>query len=150
MIQTKTKILIRDNSAFLEASCINYSKNSSSLTKGAKIGNCIKASISKIKSNVNKGRGSGSFVRETNAKSSLQNLLVIQTKKPIYRGDGSTLQFAFNSGVSIILKKVKAKKAYQLGFKRINSTIPFELKDKTRMQKLKAVLATVKLAKHLV
>lgn len=149
MIQTKTKILIKDNSPLLEANCINYSNNSSS-KKGAKIGSCIKISVSKIKSTLNKDRSaSAPALRETSIGRPLHSVLVIQTKALAHRGDGSTLQFNCNSGVSIILKKAGTKKSQQLGFKRVNSTIPFELKNKAHMQKVKIASSVVKLAKHL-
>ena len=148
MIQTKTTILIKDNSPLLEAYCIHYNSNSSK--KGAKIGDCIKVSVSKMKPSLNKDRASSTPVlRETSIRRPLHNLLVIQTKALAHRGDGSTLQFSSNSGVSLVLKKAGAKKSHQLGFKRVNSTISFELKNKAHMQKVKIAPNVVKLAKHL-
>lgn len=142
MIQIKTEILIKDNSDFLKANCIN-----SGLKRSAKVGSCIKVSISKIKSNSLKS----SFLKNTveNAKQNLQNLLIVQTKAPVVRADGSSLHFNFNSGVSISLKKTGTKKQHQLRFKRINTAVPFELKNKEYMQKLKGVSNVIKLAKHL-
>ncbi len=148
MIQTKTTILIKDNSPLLEAYCINYNSNSSK--KGAKIGNCIKVSVSKMKATLNKDRASSAPVlRETSIRRPLHNLLIIQTKALARRGDGSTLQFGSNSGVSIVLKKAGRRVGHQLGFKRVNSTISFELKNKAHMQKVKIASSVVKLAKHL-
>lgn len=142
MIQTKTKILVKDNSDFLKAHCIN-----SGAKKNARVGNCIKASVFKMKP-------SSSFstsLKNTpeNAKQSLQHLLIVQTKAPILRADGSSLQFNFNSGVSITLKKTGTKKQHLLGFKRINTAVPFELKNREFIQKLKGVPNVIKLAKHL-
>lgn len=149
MIQTKTKILITDNSALLEGYCINYNSNSSK--KAVRIGGCIKVSVSKMKTNVNKERASStSILPEANMKRPLHSVLVIQTKAPANRADGSTVQFSANCGVSIILKKTGSKKSQQLAFQRVNSTIPFELKDKAHMQKVKIAFSVVKLAKHLV
>ena len=149
MIQTKTTILIKDNSPLLEAYCINYNSNSSK--KAAKIGNCIKVSVSKIKATLNKDRASfAPVLRETSIRRRpLHSLLVIQTKALAYRGDGSTLQFGSNSGVSIVLKKAGRRAGHQLGFKRVNTTISFELKNKAHMQKVKIASSVVKLAKHL-
>lgn len=142
MIQTKTKILIKDNSEFLKASCIN-----SGIKRNATVGNCIKVSVFKMKP----GSSLSTSLKNTpeNAKQSLQHLLIVQTKAPILRGDGSSLHFDFNTGVSILLKKAGIKRQHQLGFKRINTAVPFELKNKEFIQKLKGVPNVIKLAKHL-
>jgi ribosomal protein L14 len=141
MIQTKTKILIKDNSDFLNASCIN-----SGVKKSATVGSCIKVSVSKMKPGSSL---STSLKNAPEAKQSLQNLLIVQTKAPISRADGSSLHFNFNSGVSILFKKAGTKRQHQLGFKRINTAVPFELKNKEYIQKLKGVPNVIKLAKHL-
>jgi ribosomal protein L14 len=140
MIQTKTKILIKDNSDFLNANCIN-----SNIKRSATVGSCIKVSVSKMKP----GSSLSISSKTENAKQSLQNLLIVQTKAPILRADGSSLHFNCNSGVSILLKKAGTKRQHQLGFKRINTAVPFELKNKGYMQKLKGVPNVIKLAKHL-
>lgn len=142
MIQIKTKIVIKDNSEFLKAYCIN-----SGVKKSAAVGSCVKVSVSKTKP-------SSSFSSSLknapeSAKQSLQSLLVVQTKAPILRADGSSLHFNFNSGVSILLKKAGTKRQHQLGFKRINTAVPFELKNKVYIEKLKGVPNVIKLAKHL-
>ena len=142
MIQTKTKIVIKDNSDFLKANCINSNRGGS-----AKVGSCVKVSIFKMKS----GSSVSSSLKNApeNAKQRLQSVLVVQTRAPILRADGSSLHFNFNSGVSVPLKKTGIKKQHQLGFKRINTAVPFELKNKVFMQKLKGVSNVIKLAKHL-
>lgn len=147
MIQVKTKILIKDNGPLSEGNCIHYNNNASK--KGAKIGTSIKVSVSKMKPALNKDRGPSAILRETTKRPLLHSVLVIQTKTPAHRGDGSTLQFGCNSGVSIILKRTTTKKSYQLGFKRVSSAIPFELKNKAHMQKVKIASSIVKLTKHL-
>jgi ribosomal protein L14 len=139
MIQTKTKIVIKDNSDFLKASCIN-----SGVKRNATVGSCIKVSVSKIKPGSSL---STSLKNAPEAKQSLQHLLIVQTKAPILRADGSSLHFNFNSGVSILFKKAGTK--HQLGFKRINTAVPFELKNKEYIQRLKGVPNVIKLAKHL-
>lgn len=141
MIQTKTKILIKDNSDFFKASCIN-----SGVKICATVGSCIKVSVSKMKPGSSL---STSLKNSPEAKQSLQNLLIVQTKAPILRADGSSLHFNFNSGVSILLKKAGTKRQHQLGFKRINTAVPFELKNKEYIQRLKGVPNVIKLAKHL-
>lgn len=140
MIHAKTKILIKDNSDFLNAICI-----SSNIKRGATVGSCIKVSISKMKPGLSLGISS----KAENAKQSLQNLLVVQTKAAILRADGGSLHFNCNSGVSILLKKAGTKRQHQLGFKRINTAVPFELKNKIYIQKLKGVPNVITLAKHL-
>jgi ribosomal protein L14 len=142
MIQTKTKILIKDNSDFFKASCIN-----SGVKRSATVGSCIKVSVSKMKPGSSLSTSLKNNALE--AKQSLQNLLIVQTKAPILRADGSSLHFNFNSGVSILLKKAGTKRQHQLGFKRINTAVPFELKNKEYIQRLKGVPNVIKLAKHL-
>jgi ribosomal protein L14 len=141
MIQIKTKILIKDNSDFLKASCIY-----SGIKRSATVGSCIKVSVSKMKSGWSL---STSLKNAPEAKQSLQHLLIVQTKAPILRADGSSLHFNFNSGVSILFKKAGTKRQHLLGFKRINTAVPFELKNKEYTQRLKGVPNVIKLAKHL-
>nr|UCS09830.1 ribosomal protein L14 [Percursaria percursa] len=149
MIQTQTKISIKDNSDFLQGQCINFSQKNTK--KAAKIGNCVKVSISKIKSTFGKkpqGRAYSGHIANIK-KNSLQDLLIVQMKTPIYRKDGSTVQFYSNSGVCIVFKKAGAKKQHQLAFKRINTTVPFELKNKIYAQQFKAAYNVIKVAKNL-
>lgn len=143
MIQTKTKILIKDNSEFLNAYCINCG-----VKQNARVGNSIKVSVYKMKTSSMSQSTSLKNLAD-NTKQSLQNLLIVQTKAPIRRADGSSLHFNFNSAISIVLKKASARKRHQLGFKRINTAVPFELKNKEYIQKIKGVPNLIKLAKHL-
>ena len=146
MIKPKTKILIKDNSGLLEANCINCGAKSP--RTGARVGHCVKASVSKLR--LSSSSQSGLLAsREGNARQSLQNVLIVQTKAPIFRGDGSTIQFNSNSGVSILLKKAGSKKQHQLGFKRINTAVSYELNNKTYAQELKVVSSVIKLARQL-
>lgn len=142
MIQTKTKILVKDNSDFLNAICIN-----SGVKRSATVGSSIKASIYKMKSGLNIKTSLKNAAE--NAKQSLQYLLIVQTKTPIVRADGSSLHFYSNSGVSILLKKTGTKRQHLLGFKRINTAVPFELKNREYMEKIKGAPNVIKLAKHL-
>ena len=142
MIQTKTKIVIKDNSDFLKANCIN-----SLLGGGAKVGSCVKVSILKMKSGSNESISLKNA--SVNTRRPLKSTLIVQTRAPIIRADGSSLHFNSNSGVSISLKKTGIRKQHQLGFKRINTAVPFELKNKEYTQKLKGVPNVIKLAKHL-
>lgn len=142
MIQTKTKILIKDNSDFLNAYCINCG-----VKQNARVGNSIKVSVYKMKTGLSQSTSLKNLA--DNTKQSLQNLLIVQTKAPIRRADGSSLHFNFNSAISIVLKKASTRKQHQLGFKRINTAVPFELKNKEYIQKIKGVPNLIKLAKHL-
>lgn len=149
MIQTQTKITIKDNSDFLEGQCINYVKKN--IKKAAKIGHCVKVSISKVKptglhSQEYKKAGGGKTSMVNIKKNSLQDLLIVQVKAPTRRKDGSTIQFNSNCGVCVIFKPLKQ---HQLGFKRVNTTVPFELKNKVYAQKFKAAYNVIKVAKNL-
>nr|YP_010003101.1 ribsomal protein L14 [Ulva sp. TM708]AZP40134.1 ribsomal protein L14 [Ulva sp. TM708] len=152
MIQTQTKISIKDNSDFLQGQCINFNKKNTK--KAAKIGHCVKVSISNVKPTVlnsqeyKKSAGLKASIVNTK-KNSLQDLLLVQVKAPTYRKDGSTIQFYSNCGVCVVFKKAGAKKQHQLGFKRVNTTVPFELKNKIHAQKFKAAHNVIKVAKNL-
>nr|YP_010003065.1 ribsomal protein L14 [Ulva sp. TM637]AZP40089.1 ribsomal protein L14 [Ulva sp. TM637] len=152
MIQTQTKITIKDNSDFLQGQCINFSKKNTK--KAARIGHCVKVSISKIKptalySQEYKKAAGGKTSMVNIKKNSLQDLLLVQVKAPTCRKDGSTIQFYSNCGVCVVFKKAGANKQHQLGFKRVNTTVPFELKNKVYAQKFKAAYNVIKVAKNL-
>nr|WVH39724.1 ribsomal protein L14 [Ulva taeniata] len=152
MIQTQTKISIKDNSDFLQGKCINFAKKTTK--KAAKIGHCVKVSISKIKptalySQEYKKATGGKTSMVNIKKNSLQDLLLVQVKAPTCRKDGSTIQFYSNCGVCVVFKKAGANKQHLLGFKRVNTTVPFELKNKVYAQKFKAAYNVIKVAKNL-
>lgn len=150
MIQVQTQIVIKDNSGFLRGKCIN---SMTPAATAAKVGNAIKVSITKAKAKATAGtamrKGPGKQQAHS-SKGSLQTLLIIQTKKPIIRYDGSTVKFNCNSGVSVGLNPGSNKQRLQFGFKRINSTVPFELKNKVHWQAFGGTLNLIKLAKSLV
>ena len=140
MIQPKTKILIKDNSGFLKGYCINtYPRN-----KGAKVGHCLKVAITKSKNPFSQP----SLTRST-PKDSLTHLLIIQTKSPITRHDGSIIRFNSNTGVCIVFKKT-FKNRIQLGFRRINTALPFELRKRSHWQSFQGTFNIIKLAKSLI
>ena len=152
MIQTQTKISIKDNSDFLQGECINVAKKNTK--KAAKIGHCVKVSISKVKptatySQEYKKAAGGKTSMINIKKNSLQDLLLVQVKSPTYRKDGSTIQFDSNCGVCVVFKKSGTNKQHQLGFKRVNTTVPFELKNKVYAQEFKAAYNVIKVAKNL-
>nr|YP_009420533.1 ribsomal protein L14 [Ulva pertusa]YP_010021439.1 ribsomal protein L14 [Ulva australis]ASO76178.1 ribsomal protein L14 [Ulva pertusa]ASO76220.1 ribsomal protein L14 [Ulva pertusa]QOL10280.1 ribsomal protein L14 [Ulva australis] len=150
MIQTQTKISIKDNSDFLQGKCINFNKKK--LKKAAKIGNCVKVSISNVKPTVFNSQEYKKGLKASIVnikKNSLQDLLLVQVKAPTYRKDGSTIQFYSNCGVCVVFKKAGVKKQHQLGFKRVNTTVPFELKNKIHAHKFKAAHNVIKVAKNL-
>lgn len=150
MIQTQTKIKIKDNGDFLQGQCINFAKKK--IKKAAKIGHCVKVSVTKVKptalySQDSKKSATGS--KRTSMlnikKNSLQDVLLVQVKAPTLRKDGSTIQFYSNCGVCVVFKP----KQHQLGFKRVNTTVPFELKNKVYAQRFKAAYNVIKVAKNL-
>jgi ribosomal protein L14 len=133
MIHKGTQIQIKDNSGVLSGICINtYTKC------WAAIGDPLSITITKAKT-----RGHG---KKTGSKSKgqIQELLVIQTKKRLNRLDGSSLKFGCNSGVCVSKGGGKS----QLGFKRINTSVPFELKKRNPQVPVGNNL--IKLAKNLV
>jgi ribosomal protein L14 len=140
MIQTQTHILIKDNSDYLNGKCVNKGWK-----KTAGVGNVIKISISKVRSGTRPPLG----LVHGNTKKKLHDILIIQTKKPLRRKDGASLECNCNSGVGVVYKKGALKKQHQLGFKRINTTVPFELKHTAHVQKFKGAYNVIKLAKNL-
>ena len=77
--------------------------------------------------------------------SQLQDALIIQTNCRISRYDGSGLRFNSNSGVAVSLNKRKLV----LGFKRITSCVPFEIKRVNSQSAFKGSYNIMKLAKSL-
>lgn len=111
MIQNQTEISIKDNSGLLLGRCINAGKPGVVPT----VGHRIKVTVLKSKA-ITKRKGS--------KRGTLQDLLLIQTKKLICRYDGSTLRFNGNKGVCVSGSGTKL----QYGFKRINTAVTVELK----------------------
>lgn len=131
MIQNQTKILIKDNSGILKGRCINSGKQHQG------VGMRVKIAISKAKI----------ITKQKSVKhSGLQDLLLIQTKKAIIRNDGSTITFNGNKAVCVSLS---SKTKLQLAFKRINTTVPFELKKSNSLQS-QGPHNLMKLAKNLI
>lgn len=119
MIRNQSELLIKDNSGILKGRCINIGKS-----PFRAIGDFIKISITRSKSS--------RLSKNKNIRSNLvQDLLIIQTKKPIIRYDGSTIKFNQNCGVCVNLNVGKGMRL-QLGFKRIKTTVPFELKGRIK------------------
>jgi ribosomal protein L14 len=112
MIQTQTEILIKDNSGLLKGRCINASHKS---FQG--IGDNVKIAVRKSKARLFKGKQKRKGIQKT------QDVLIIQTRKAMSRWDGSSIKFDSNSGVCVSLKP-----RLHLGFHRIKSMVPFELK----------------------
>lgn len=127
MIQNKTELFIKDNTGVIKGVVINSLRASS-------LGDKVTLAITKAKSKA------GVKQKTSKLKSDLQDAVVVQTKKRVLRYDGSTIAFNSNSGVCISRSGAKSV----LGFKRINTTVPFELKRRPRNINL------IKLAKSLV
>jgi ribosomal protein L14 len=122
-LQTRSEITIKDNSGFMRGRVINATPNPT-------IGSKLKLVITKSKSKHKK---------TTSRK--LQDVLVIQTKRPVVRLDGSTIRFNANSAVVVNLNK----HTLVLGFKRVNTCVPFEVKR----GQIKGSANVIKLAKAL-
>lgn len=105
-LQTRSAITIKDNSGFMKGRVINAMPN-------ATLGSKLKLVITKSKSKHQKTKSR-----------KLQDVLVIQTKRPVLRFDGSTIRFNTNSAVAVNLNK----NTLVLGFKRVNTCVPFEVK----------------------
>ena len=134
MIQNRTKILIKDNSGLLKGTVIN------SKPRRRVLGHHVKLVITKAKlKTTGSKRGVQSKV------SQLQDALIIQTNNRIQRYDGSGLRFSSNCGVSITTNKRKLN----LGFKRIATSCPFEIKRLNNQSAFKGSYNIMKLAKNL-
>jgi ribosomal protein L14 len=136
MIQQASSIIIKDNSGFLLAKCIMVKKTGN---KSGVLGDSVKVAIKKAK--MNRSNKSQKDKANTSMRSSLQTLVLIQTKKPVQRLDGSRIRFAQNAGVVVNEKNRKV----QLGFKRVTTPLCFELKKKPQGQ-----LNILKLARSLI
>jgi ribosomal protein L14 len=110
MIQNQTEILIKDNSGLLLGRTINAGNT------GGSVGARIKVAVLKSKA---------TSKRKSSKRNVLQDLILIQTKKVVLRNDGSSVKFDGNKGVCV---SVGSRAKLQLGFKRINTTVPIELK----------------------
>jgi len=124
-LQTRSKITIKDNSGLMRGRVINAMPNATLCSK-------LKLVITKRKSKPQK----------TKSRNKLQDVLVIQTKRPVLRFDGSTIRFNSNSAVVVNLNK----NTLVLGFKRVNTCVPFEIKHTL---KEKGSTNIIKLAKAL-
>lgn len=130
MIQNQTEILVKDNSGVLKGRCINKGK------RYASAGARIKVAVLKTKAAYKQ--------KKAFKKNALQDLLLIQTKKALIRHDGSTLTFNGNKGVCI----TQGQRGLQLGFKRINTAVPFEVKQSSAFKQGLSAKNLIKLAKQ--
>jgi large subunit ribosomal protein L14 len=144
MLQTQSRITIKDNSGLLRGKIINSGRSLHPV-----VGNCVKATITRAKSKSNLKGTSAGLKQARSVKGQLQDLLIIQTRKQLQRYDGSSIKFDSNSAVSISFKGAQKKKRLQFGFKRINTAVPFELKKRNHWQSFKGSYNLIKLAKNL-
>lgn len=143
MLQPRSNISIKDNSGLIRGKIIPNRV----LTK-CKIGHSVKVTVTRAKSKASlKGSKTG-LKQPMSAKGQLQDLIIIQTRKQLQRYDGSTIKFDTNSGVSINFKGGQRKRL-QLGFKRINTSVPFELKKHRSSFNHAFSFNLIKLAKNL-
>lgn len=129
MVQNETEIFVKDNSGALKGRCINAGKQHQAV--GAK----IQIAILKTKA-ITKKKGL--------KRKAIQDLLLIQTKKTIVRNDGSTIAFNGNKGVCVST----GARGLQLGFKRINTSVPLELRRSHSLRLGLSPLNLMKLAKN--
>lgn len=117
MIQQKTKLTLKDNSGFLNGVCINTPAKWQTLA-----GLVTLALIQRKKAKL----------KLTGAKSkpnkNLTHAVLIQTKKSWVRYDGSSLKFNTNGCATLAHSGGRGDKKLMLGFKRISTVVPFELK----------------------
>lgn len=130
MITQRSSITVKDNSGFLLAQCIRVKKAGK---RSGVLGDFITVAIKKAKTKSQKDK-----INQDNR--SLQTLILIQTRKPVIRLDGSSIKFAQNAGVVVNEKG----RTIQLGFQRVTTTVPFELKKRS------AQLNILKLARSLI
>lgn len=114
MIQNRSKIAIKDNSGIIRGRTVQTGR-----AKTKSLGGVVKLSVTKAKSQI-----LGSKIHKSRM---LQDVVLIGSKKPVVRLDGSTLRFCVNAGVTI----GRSGKKMTLGFKRVNSIVPFEVKKCT-------------------
>lgn len=138
MIHKQTEILIKDNSGFSKARVINIPSQKS---KGCGVARAVNTVI------VNKANQGIKKKITLNKRSILQDLLIIQTKKPIMRYDGSSVAFSSNCGVAITKSK---DSKLQLDFKRINTAVSLEVKKINSEQFFRGSYNIIKLAKSLI
>lgn len=135
MIQNQTEISIKDNSGILKGRVVNSRHKTCTLGQNAK----IVITKARVKTSGAKNRNLPSMM------SQLQDALIIQTNCRISRYDGSGLRFYNNSGVAVTVNKRKLV----LGFKRITSCVPFEIKRVNSQSAFKGSYNIMKLAKSL-
>ena len=117
MIQRKTKLTLKDNSGFLTGICINTP------AKWQALGGLVTLALIQRKKAKLKLKGA-----KPKSNKSLTNAVLIQTKKSWVRYDGSSLKFSSNSCATLAHSGGRGDKKLMLGFKRISTYVPFELK----------------------
>ena len=131
MLINQSELLIKDNSGILKARVLD--------NKASKLGSLVKMVITKTKPKSKKGKTfKQTFDTHIHG-------LIIQTKAPYCRYDGSSVRFSSNSACVLNLKNRK----FTLGFKRIVSSVPFELLRVNNNNKFKGSSNLMKLAKYL-
>lgn len=143
MLQVRSNVSIKDNSGLIRGKII-----SNNVSSKGKVGSTLKMSVTRAKLKANFKSAHTRLKQSMSAKGQLQDLIIIQTRKPLMRNDGSTLVFDTNSGVCIN-SKGGLKKRLILGFKRINTSVPFELKKQHCNFNQTFSFNLIKLAKNL-
>lgn len=133
MLKIQSHINIKDNSGAMAGRCINVHGR-----PWCGVGHTCTVTITKAKPIVSKKSGFNK------SKAQIQDLLILQTKTPYSRHDGSFLKFSANNAVTYSVAGAKAT----VGFKRINTGVPFELKKGNA--KVRVGNGLIKLAKTLI
>ena len=113
MIQTRTKLTLKDNSGYLTGITIHTRNRTQSTGGFAKL--ALKARR-KFKPSLSQGK--------PKLAPGLRDVLLVQTKRRSHRYDGSTVAFSTNGCVTIN----RSGRNLSLGFKRIVTSVPYELK----------------------
>ena len=123
MIQNQSKIVIKDTSGVKNGRIIAVKTH-------GRVGGLVKMSIISGKRKVKKKTNLLSMLSPSR-RSELQHVLIIQTKAPINRLDGSSVKFDCNVGVTVNFSGKKGGKLDKR-FKRIKTVVPLEIKKLTK------------------
>lgn len=113
MLQTKSKLRVRDNSGRKQGSLLNAPR------RGVRLGDVFTIAYSSIDAHRHRRAGSQSAGR-----SSVGRALLVQSRQTRLRPDGSSVRFSTNGCVGLN----RSPGGLSLGFRRIAGTVPHELR----------------------
>ena len=103
MIQTQTKLKVIDNSGAKLGQCI---KVLGGYRKNAKVGDTIVLSVKKIKTAI------GVNAKAKVKKGSVNKAVILRTKKPTLRKDGSSIRFMENAALVLNQRRATCRNTY--------------------------------------